>query len=385
MAGSAFKPADDEEPVLDELRAILDEELARLPEQYRGAVVLCELDGLSRRAAARRLGIPEGTLSSRLARAKELLRHRLVRRGLALSALALDGALAREAQARTLLVPFSLVDSTIRSAACVAAGASLAEAATTSVATLTQGVLKAMLLAQFKGIALGLATATVLTTGVVLAQVGGTGFGPPARPRDQDRLGVLERKLDRILEALGSSRGVATARAAPIAAAAPKDVAGFPDAQDVPQGGPPIGVDAAPKGVGPFTGADHAPRAKGAGLVPYDRGWVRGKAARATTAPDGPSRTLATRVDALEQRLADLERRFGAMEQRLARPGPLPAASPTPAPRAQPGPRPAASPTPAPSTRDSENPFAEQEPTPSDPETRGSDTAPPKEEGPRPF
>ena len=104
MTRSQTRPAEDGEPVLDELRAILDEELARLPERYRGAVVLCELDGLSRRAAARRLGIPEGTLSSRLARAKELLRRRLGRRGLALSAIALDRALMREAAARTLLV-----------------------------------------------------------------------------------------------------------------------------------------------------------------------------------------------------------------------------------------------------------------------------------------
>jgi RNA polymerase sigma factor (sigma-70 family) len=47
-----------------ELRAILDEELARLPERHRAAVVLCELEGLSRRDASVRLGISEGTLSS---------------------------------------------------------------------------------------------------------------------------------------------------------------------------------------------------------------------------------------------------------------------------------------------------------------------------------
>jgi RNA polymerase sigma factor (sigma-70 family) len=165
-----IKPAGDDQPDLDELQAIFDEELARLPERYRGALVLCELDGLTRRAAAR-LGIPEGTLSSRLARAKDFLRRRLVRRGLALSALALDRAFAREAQARTFVVPLSLVDSTIRAATRVAAGAALAEAASTSIATLTQGVLKAMLLAKFKGIVLGLATAAIITTGVgVLAQ-----------------------------------------------------------------------------------------------------------------------------------------------------------------------------------------------------------------------
>jgi membrane fusion protein, heavy metal efflux system len=169
MSRSQIKPAGDDEAVLDELRAILDEELARLPAHYRGALVLCGLDGLSRRAAAKQLGVPEGTLSSRLARAKDLLRHRLERRGLALSAIALDRAFARGAQA--LVLPFSLVDSTIRVATRVAAGVSLAEVASTSIATLTQGVLKAMLLAKVKGIVLGLATVAAVITGVgVLAQ-----------------------------------------------------------------------------------------------------------------------------------------------------------------------------------------------------------------------
>ena len=155
ISRSEIKPAGADQPDLDELRAILDEELSRLPERYRGALVLCELDGLTRRAAARRLGIPEGTLSSRLARAKDFLRRRLVRRGLALSALALDQALVRADPGPTLVVPLSLVDSTIRAATRVAAGATLAEAASTSIATLAQGVLKAMLLAKVKEIVSG--------------------------------------------------------------------------------------------------------------------------------------------------------------------------------------------------------------------------------------
>jgi cobalt-zinc-cadmium efflux system membrane fusion protein len=166
-------PDGHDQVVLAELRAVLDEELARLPERYRAALVACELEGLTRRAAARRLGIPEGTLSSRLARAKDLLRLRLVRRAFGLSALALDRIFASEAQARTVVVPLSLVDSTIRAATRVAAGASLVGTASTSIATLTQGALKAMLFTKVKDMVLGLAALAVITTGV-----GGLAQGP---------------------------------------------------------------------------------------------------------------------------------------------------------------------------------------------------------------
>jgi RNA polymerase sigma factor (sigma-70 family) len=63
---------------------ILDEEIATLPEHLRSVVVLCELDGVSRKDAAKRLGIVEGTLSSRLANARKLLARRLRKRGVAL-------------------------------------------------------------------------------------------------------------------------------------------------------------------------------------------------------------------------------------------------------------------------------------------------------------
>jgi len=53
----------------DDLSDLLDQELAALPETYRRPLVLCELQGRSRADAARELGLPEGTLSSRLAAA----------------------------------------------------------------------------------------------------------------------------------------------------------------------------------------------------------------------------------------------------------------------------------------------------------------------------
>ena len=69
------------------VRAVL-EEVAGLSAAYRAAVVLCELEGRPRSAAARELGIPEGTLSSRLAAARKVLARRLRDRGLAPAVLA---------------------------------------------------------------------------------------------------------------------------------------------------------------------------------------------------------------------------------------------------------------------------------------------------------
>ena len=75
-------PAPDAPSSAEACRVLLGE-VAKLPEAYRSAVVLCELTGLSRAAAARRLGVSEGTLSSRLAAARRKLAARLTARGLA--------------------------------------------------------------------------------------------------------------------------------------------------------------------------------------------------------------------------------------------------------------------------------------------------------------
>ena len=66
----------------DGLAAVLDEEIARLPDAYRAAVLACDVDGLPRSAAAHRLGWREGTVASRLSRGRELLAKRLLRRGI---------------------------------------------------------------------------------------------------------------------------------------------------------------------------------------------------------------------------------------------------------------------------------------------------------------
>ncbi len=67
-----------------EAATAIDEELVRLPERYRNAVVLFHLEGLERRDVAERLGISEPTVKALLSRGRALLRTRLARRGLAL-------------------------------------------------------------------------------------------------------------------------------------------------------------------------------------------------------------------------------------------------------------------------------------------------------------
>ncbi len=82
-----------------ELLAVLDEELAELPAQYRAALVLCHLRGRTQQEAAEELGLSYGTLRRRLDEGKKLLRSRFVRRGLTVTAAAVAAGLDAVAQA----------------------------------------------------------------------------------------------------------------------------------------------------------------------------------------------------------------------------------------------------------------------------------------------
>jgi RNA polymerase sigma factor (sigma-70 family) len=162
----------------DELRDILDQELARLPAAHRVAVILCELEGLSRTEAAHRLGVPEGTLSSRLARAKIQLRDRLTRRGVALSTLTISTALIRQAHAISL--PLSLIESTVAAATHVVSGISVAGMITVSAATLTEGVLQAMFVTKLKAAVWAVGTMAAVASGAIV--LGQSGDKPSAEP-----------------------------------------------------------------------------------------------------------------------------------------------------------------------------------------------------------
>jgi RNA polymerase sigma factor (sigma-70 family) len=130
-----------------EIRAVLDEEVNRLPAKYRLPFVFCYFEGKTNEQAARLLGCPLGTVLSRLARARERLRGRLTRRGLAFPAALVAVILAERAALAE--VPALLVEATVRSAALFAGGQAVAAGATSArVAALARGVLREQLLAK---------------------------------------------------------------------------------------------------------------------------------------------------------------------------------------------------------------------------------------------
>ncbi len=133
----------------EDLYLLLDQELSRLAEKYRIAILLCELQGKTRKQAAQQLGWPEGTLSSRLARGKAMLAKRLARHGLSVSAGTLTAALFQDVASASL--PPTLVSTTVKAASLLVTGKPVASGLISAkVASLAGGVMKTMLLTKLK-------------------------------------------------------------------------------------------------------------------------------------------------------------------------------------------------------------------------------------------
>jgi RNA polymerase sigma factor (sigma-70 family) len=215
----------------NEVRAVLDEELNRLPERLRAPLILCYLTGKTQDEAAQHLHWSLGTFRRRLERGRTLLRDRLTRRGLALSA-ALSALLAQDALAA---LPVPLLASTVAESVAFA----LAQGKSTSPsAILAEELMKVMSISRLKLVASVLLAIALLAvgTGVALHQtlasdqkpvlaVVNVDDQPPADPPMPRRLlavcpsgyffanpvhygGTADRGLSRVVRQLGQLLGV---------------------------------------------------------------------------------------------------------------------------------------------------------------------------------
>jgi RNA polymerase sigma factor (sigma-70 family) len=149
-----------------DLVVAVEEELHRLPEKHRAALVLCYLEGKTNEQAAQILGCPRGSMAARLVRARERLREYLARRGFVLPSAAIAAALTTAAGQAP--VPLPLVDATVRAALWFAGeGAGRAGPVSAGVVALARGALRATVLDRVK-------IATALLLAVALLGTGAT-------------------------------------------------------------------------------------------------------------------------------------------------------------------------------------------------------------------
>jgi RNA polymerase sigma-70 factor (ECF subfamily) len=180
---SELKPAAnrnvDDQAAFCELQPIIHEEVDRLPEKYRVPVVLCYLEGKTHYDAARQLDWPLGTVKGRLARARGLLRTRLARRGVVLSAAGLAAALTENGAVAG--IPPALFASSLHAAVAFATGGSIvAGTASAQAVTLAKGALQTMFATRLLyGLAL-LCVIGMMGFGAALGfGLGGERAGPP--------------------------------------------------------------------------------------------------------------------------------------------------------------------------------------------------------------
>jgi RNA polymerase sigma factor (sigma-70 family) len=158
------EPATVEMGLWSDLIPLLDQEISALPDKLRLPIVLCDLEGKTRKQAARHLGWPEGTVAGRHAQARAILARRLARHGLPVSCGVL--AVLFSGQPVSAAVPATLKSTTIQLAAAQTSASGVVSA---NVATLADGVLRVMLMSKLKLVAfVVVALATMTLTGSLL-------------------------------------------------------------------------------------------------------------------------------------------------------------------------------------------------------------------------
>ncbi len=168
---AASRPKAQAPDILDtqELRAILDEEIATLPEKYRAPIILHHLESKSLDQAAHELGCLKTTLAKRVERARELLRKKLERRGITLAVASLATTLTEMTAAP---LPATLTISTVKAATLVVAGKAVAGGVLSAhVLALMNEALRGMVWVKAKMV---LAVAAI---GLAAGAAGWTGYG----------------------------------------------------------------------------------------------------------------------------------------------------------------------------------------------------------------
>jgi RNA polymerase sigma factor (sigma-70 family) len=152
------------DPVWDELRPVLDEELDKIPEKFRTPLILCYLEGKTYEVVAQELNIPYTTLKRRLDQAREALRKRLTKRGLGISSSALAVLVTQNASAQ---VSETAVSSVMHAASAFAAGASIGVGVSTQVITLMKSTIQSLLIQKFKTVAFTSTLVLLLAVGAL--------------------------------------------------------------------------------------------------------------------------------------------------------------------------------------------------------------------------
>lgn len=155
-----------DQSIMTDLHTVLDEELAALPDIHRVVIVLCDLEGKTRSEVARELDLAEGTVASRLARARGALAKKLTGRGVSLSVGAMAVVVGQSSA--SACVPPTVLASTIKAAALAAVGQSTAGVVSAAAAALADTVMMKTALA----LKVKLAFAGLLGAGLVAGAIG---------------------------------------------------------------------------------------------------------------------------------------------------------------------------------------------------------------------